>query len=142
MATIDSSHFFYTKNLYGVINQSDISLKYLLGIINSQLMNYFFKKYFTTKKKDIFPEFQKYQLDNLPIRRVDFSDKADQRRHERMIQLVDQMLVCKRQLAEVQTDKDRAFYENKYVAINRAINSLVYELYELGNEEIAIVEAG
>lgn len=141
MATIDVSHFFYTKNLYGVINQSDMSLKYVLGIINSKLMNFFFKKYFTTKKKDIFPEFQKYQLENLPIRRINFSDRTDQQRHERMIQLVDQIISCKKQLAEAQTDRDRTFYENKCAAINRNIDGLVYELYELTDEEIAIVEA-
>jgi hypothetical protein len=141
MATIDVSHFFYTKNLYGVINQSDMSLKYLLGIINSKLMNFFFKKYFTTKKKDIFPEFQKYQLDKLPIRRINFSDKTDQQRHERMVQLVNQMIVCRRQLVEVRTDRDKTFYENKCAAINRQIDSLVYELYELTNVEIDIVEA-
>lgn len=141
MATIDDSHFFYTKNLYGAINQSDMSLKYLLGILNSKLMNYFFKKYFTTKKTDIFPEFQKYQLDGLPIRRIDFSDKSDQRRHDRMIQLVDQMIDARRQAAGVQTDKVRTFYENKCAAINRQIDEMVYELYGLTNEDVAIMDA-
>lgn len=140
-ATIDSSHFFYTKNLYGVINQSDMSLKYLLGIINSKLMNFFFKKYFTTKKKDIFPEFQKYQLENLPIRSINFSDKTDQQRHERMVQLVSHMIASKKQLAEAQIDKDITFYENKCAVISRQIDNLVCELYELDGEEIAIVEA-
>ncbi|HXG07512.1 MAG TPA: TaqI-like C-terminal specificity domain-containing protein [Nitrososphaera sp.] len=140
-AALDVSHFFYTKNLYGLINRSDMSLKYLLGIINSKLMNFFFKKYFTTKKKDIFPEFQKYQLDKLPIRRIDFSDRSDRQRHEQMVHLVGQMIVCKRQLAEAQTDRDKTFYENKCAATNRQIESLVYELYEVDDSEIAIVEA-
>ena len=77
-----------------------------LGIINSRLLNFFFKKYFTTKKKDIFPEFQKYQLDNLPIRRIDFSDEADAARHDRMVRLVNHLIAGRAHLAQAHTDRD------------------------------------
>src|SRR5947207_14514755 len=84
------------KNLYGGINESAVSLKYLLGILNSKLMNFFFRKYFTTKKQDIFPEFQKYQLDNLPICVADVSKPPEKARHYEMVRLVDRMLELKK----------------------------------------------
>jgi adenine-specific DNA-methyltransferase len=58
-----------------------------------------------------------------------------------MVQLVSQMIACRKQLAEAQIDRDKTFYENKCAATNRQIESLVYELYELDDEEITIVEA-
>ncbi len=43
------------------------------------------------------------------------------------------------------TDKaecDQTFYTNKCAALDRQIDALVYELYELTDAEIAIVENG
>ena len=139
-ATFDDTGFFYTKNLYGLLNSSELSLKYLLGVINSRLMNFFFKKYFTTKKKDIFPEFQKYQLDNLPIRVLNLADSGDKDKHDKVVRLVEQFLSSQRHLSEAHTDRDKSYYENKCVAVDNQINRLVYEMYGLADEEVAIVE--
>ncbi len=139
-ATFDGKGFFYTKNLYGLLNSSGLSLKYLLGVINSRLMNFFFKKYFTTKKKDIFPEFQKYQLDNLPIRVLNLDDSGDKDKHDKVVRLVEQFLTAQGHLSEAHTDRDKSYYENKCVAVDNQINRLVYELYGLTDEEVAIVE--
>jgi hypothetical protein len=58
----------------------------------------------------------------------------------RMVQLVDQMLEAKKQLAAARSESDRNFYESKCATLDRQIDSLVYELYDLTPEEIAIVE--
>jgi len=57
-----------------------------------------------------------------------------------MVQLVDQMLEGKRQLASARTERDKTFYDNKCATLDRQIDQLVYELYDLTPEEIAIVE--
>jgi len=50
------------------------------------------------------------------------------------------MLEAKKQLVKAQTDKDKTYYENKCASLDRQIDRLVYELYGLTPEEIAIVE--
>ena len=50
-------------------------------------------------------------------------------------------MAAKKQLAQVQTDKDKTFYESKCAALDNQIDRLVYELYDLTDEEIAIVES-
>ena len=57
-----------------------------------------------------------------------------------MVQLVDQMLEAKKHLAVARSEGDKNFYESKCATLDRQIDSLVYELYELTPEEIAIVE--
>ncbi len=52
------------------------------------------------------------------------------------------MLDAKKQLAAVQTDKEKTYYENKCVSLDRQIDRLVYDLYGLTPEEIEIVEGG
>ena len=50
------------------------------------------------------------------------------------------MLASKRALQQARTDRDRHFYESKCAALDRQIDNLVFELYELTLEEMAIVE--
>jgi hypothetical protein len=76
----------------------------------------------------------------LPIRTIDFSNGYDKARHDQMVQLVDQMLEAKKQLAAARSEGDKNFYESKCSTLDRQIDSLVYELYDLTPEEIAIVE--
>jgi len=59
-----------------------------------------------------------------------------------MVNLVEQMLDAKKQLQAAKTDKDKTYYESKCNAMDRQIDNLVYELYELIEEEIKIVEEG
>jgi hypothetical protein len=51
-----------------------------------------------------------------------------------------QMLESKQQLASARTERDQTFYESKCATLDRQIDNLVYELYDLTPEEIAIVE--
>ena len=57
-----------------------------------------------------------------------------------MVNLVEQMLAAKRSLQLSRTRSDQHFYENKCAALDRKIDELVYELYELTTAEIALVE--
>lgn len=57
-----------------------------------------------------------------------------------MVALVNQMLDAKQQLTVAQTERDKTFYENKCASLDRQIDNLVYELYDLTPDEIAIVE--
>ena len=43
---------------------------------------------------------------------------------------------------KAKTDKDKTYYENKCVALDRQIDRLVYDLYGLTEDEIKIVEEG
>jgi hypothetical protein len=54
--------------------------------------------------------------------------------------LVEQMLAAKKQLAAVQSDKDKDFYTNRCDGLDRQIDALVYDLYALTPAEIKIVE--
>jgi hypothetical protein len=63
-----------------------------------------------------------------------------QARHNRMVQLVDQMLEAKKQFVTVQTERDKTLYESKCASLERQIDQMVYELYDLTDEEIVIIE--
>ena len=61
-------------------------------------------------------------------------------RHDRMVDLVNQMLDLNKNLAESKTPQEKAMLQRQIEATDRQIDQLVYELYELTPEEIAIIE--
>ncbi len=57
-----------------------------------------------------------------------------------MVQLVTTMLDLHKQLAAANTPRDKTFIERRIRDTDRQIDRLVYDLYALTDEEIAIVE--
>jgi hypothetical protein len=60
--------------------------------------------------------------------------------HDRMDAWVEQMLALHRQLAAARTPPERTVLQNQIDATDAQIDRLVYELYGLTHDEIAIVE--
>ena len=58
----------------------------------------------------------------------------------RIVQLVEQMLNLHQRLTEAQTPPAKKMIQQQIQATDRQINQLVYQLYELTDEEIDIVE--
>lgn len=121
---------------------STYSLRYLLGLLNSRLLTFWFDHKFDKFQRAIFPQFKVNELATFPIRTIDFTSPADKARHDRMVQLVEGMLMLHKQLAAAHTPHDKDRYERLIKSADREIDSLVYELYGLTPEEVAIVEGG
>ncbi len=112
---------------------NDNLLKYLLGLLNSYLMNYYCINYLAD-------DMNKSYLQKIPIRNIDFSDPNDKARHDKMGTLVERMLALHKQKADVKTDHEKNLIERQIEATDKQIDALVYELYGLTEEEIRIVE--
>ena len=78
-------------------------------------------------------------LSQLPFRAIEFSDPSDRSRHDKLVALVDKMLVLVPRLRSAKSETERATLQNAVSATDRAIDALVYELYGLTPEEIALV---
>lgn len=74
------------------------------------------------------------------VRSINFSNPADKARHDRMVRLVEQMLALHKQLAETRTGHDTNSIQRQIYATDRQTDRLVYELYGLTEEEIAVLE--
>jgi len=115
------------------------SIKYILGLLNSHLLDFYLKRISTTLRGGFFRYFTQY-LEPLPIRTIDFDDPADVARHDRMVALVERMLDLHRRLAAAKLAHEKHLLQQQIDVTDKAIDALVYELYALTPEEIAIVE--
>jgi hypothetical protein len=138
-ATILCSPLAVTGNIFTVRGSSLENELYLLGIVNSRLTAFFWKTMFADFKES-FPQVTIFSLEQLPICNLDLAKPADKARHDRMVELVEQMLAARKQLAGAQSDKDKDFYTNRCDGLDRQIDALIYDLYALTPAEIKIVE--
>jgi predicted type IV restriction endonuclease len=68
-------------------------------------------------------------------------DPGDKAGHDKMVSLVERMLDLHKRLTTAKNPNDKTRLEREIEATDRQIDQLDYELYELTEEEIKIVEA-
>jgi hypothetical protein len=137
----------YTEEEYynnpGIINciarDTQYSLLYLLGIAASRLIAYLHYGCSPKARKGVFPKILVKDVRGLPIRPIDFSNPADVAKHDGMVALVQTMLDLHQRLPQAKTPRDRELLQRQIGDTDAAIDRLVYDLYELTDEEIAIV---
>ena len=139
--TISPKGLYHNTQVYSILpsNQNLEDIKYFLGVVNSKIMWWFLSNTGNVLRGGYF-RFKTNYLKPFPIRTIDFSDPADKARHDKMVALVERMLALHKQLADVKTDHEKTLVERQIEATDRQIDTLVYELYGLTEEEIGIVE--
>jgi len=71
---------------------------------------------------------------------INFADPADKARHDRMVALVTQMLDPNKKMQDARLEQEKTLLSRQIEATDETIDKLMYELYGLTAEEIAIVE--
>jgi hypothetical protein len=126
-------------NVYKTIGDQH-SIKYLLGILNSGLVGWYWHRAYSDGKKT-FPKVKKRQILSIPIHPIDFTNSADVERHDRMVSLADKMLTLVPKRRAESNPQVVTQLDAQISATDRQIDRLVYELYGLTEEEIALVES-
>jgi SAM-dependent methyltransferase len=112
---------------------------YLLAVLNSRLSTFIFR----VTSHEI-PEKKRTQVWErialLPIYTIDFDNPDDKTRHDRMVALVTEMLELHKHLSHAKTDREKRLIMQEIDSTDRQIDSLVYGLYGLTADEIALVE--
>lgn len=113
-------------------------LRYLVAILNSRLVNFFYNAQFGGDKlQGGYLRIGPPQLKTIPIPPIE--DKADRSRHDQIVRLVVRMLEAKKHESAA-NGHAKEVATRKCAALDHRINALVYELYNLTQEEIALVE--
>jgi type I restriction-modification system DNA methylase subunit len=123
IAALDDSQFICMKNMHTInAGDSQCDLRYILGLINSALLNYFFQS-MNPERGETLAEVKKEHVEKLPIMNVPAKQQAA------IIGKVDEIMALKK--------KDTAANTNE---LEREIDFLVYEVFNLTPAEIELVE--
>lgn len=127
-ATFDSS-FFYCVNTAYIIPLDD---KFLLALMNSNLIHHYSQS-ISPSIRGGYLRFIRQYIETIPIRTNKLIQKS-------IVTLVDQLLQLNIDKANTKLDSKLSQLQNKIDYCEDKINQLVYQLYELTEEEIQLIE--
>jgi hypothetical protein len=121
IATLDTQKFVCMNNLH-IVNSKDekYNLKYILALINSKLMNFYYET-LNPEKGEVLAEVKKQNVEKLLIK------IANNKTQLIFMKRVDEILTFKSQ------GKDTT-------ALEQQIDNMVYKLYELTYQEVKIID--
>ncbi len=140
VAAIDSERFFTLDSTHVIHLKTDkISLKYLLALYNSKLMNFIYQ----SKVKEIgrvFAQVKVVNLKPLPIKLINFNDKKEFTLYNEIENLVTKIM-------QTEIEKNKRILQHEKDLLIEKIEHFTYEidkkinqLYNLSPEEIEIIE--
>jgi hypothetical protein len=142
-AVFDEDCFYTLNKLYSVQLFDNISYSYLflLGVLNSKLMSYYFRERFEEAHlRGGYLQFKKIYTSQIPIITLDLNIAKDKMSHDNFVSLVDKMLQLKLKENTEQKPQTKTILQRQIIGLDQQINHTVYLLYGLTEEEIKIVE--
>jgi adenine-specific DNA-methyltransferase len=121
IATFDNENIYTDQTVYNIshLNRNSDALKFLLGLLTSKLMFFYFKNTMYDNK-DLFPKIKRSQLLKLPV-----------------IENIDLGIVKKIDALLLKRSEEHLIEINHFES---ELDSFIYKLYRLTDEEIKIVE--
>ncbi len=139
--SLDQEGFYADQSIYLLLPKTSevYSPKYLLGILTSSLIAFYFLKT-SSDTKQTFPKIKGYQIEQLPIHTIDFSNPHEKKMHDDLVAMVEQMLELQKKYHSARLEQDKKLYKTQIDLLDQQIDSLAYKLYGLTEEEIKIIE--
>ena len=115
------------------------NIKFLLGVINSKTISFWFFYKFGKLQRKIFPQFKIKELAIFPIRNIDFTNPAEKKCHNDLVALVDVMLDLNKKL-QIAKGSRKVQIQRQVEKTDREIDELVYKLYGITEKERKVIE--
>jgi len=135
IASLDTERYYILQTINIIYSKGDLPNKYLLALLNSKLINFYYDSYFNMGS-EFTTAVATENLDLLPIK------ISSEKQQKMIILLVEKMLSLNKQLQEI-GEKDK--YKKQKIEENikntdEEINQEVYKLYGITSEEQKIIE--
>ncbi|MDI6703574.1 MAG: N-6 DNA methylase [bacterium] len=136
IGTLDTCQFYTRNSIHNTFlhpsQERNFELEYILGIINSRLMTWYYQK-LTQEASRVFPQVHIMDLKELPIKRVDLEEQR------KFVDLVNRIIKLNKELTLNHTHKKKEI-QRKIEAIDRIIDKKIYDLYGLTRNERRLIE--
>lgn len=137
---LDSKGTYAFVSGYGIsLTDQQHSPQYILALLNSRLLDFYFKKVSTPLRGGFYRTFPQF-LGQLPIRPIDLNNAAEKKLHDNLVALVDVMLTLHQCLQQA-VGAEQEQLQRQIEKTDREIDGLVYKLYGITDAERIIVEA-
>ncbi|MFT4061035.1 MAG: TaqI-like C-terminal specificity domain-containing protein, partial [Edaphocola sp.] len=132
IATLIGGNIICRNNLH-VIIANELNHKFILGILNSKLTDFYYFQ-INPERGEVLAEVKKQHVEQLPIPK----NVSDKQQNE-IIKHVEQLLKLNADKQNTTLSSQLEMIENRIEHAESKINQIVYELYELAEEEIELI---
>jgi adenine-specific DNA-methyltransferase len=127
-----------TGNVFTIRGKSLEAELFILGILNSKLIEFYWRVMFADFKTS-FPQVTIFSLSQLPLCTINFSNPEEKAAYNKIVELVDKMLETKKSLVAAQIDRDKTFFERYCEILDKQVDDVVYDLYGLSLAERSLI---
>jgi hypothetical protein len=124
---------------YGILPKSNYDPRYLIGILNSALINWFIQTSGTQMESGYYAYEARF-IRSAPIKQIEADDASSQDLHDRIVQLVDSLLHWNaRKNSRTIAPSEQNRLDREISAADAGLNQLVFRLYGCTAEEVDMV---
>jgi len=132
---------YHGRDIIAIIPNDDFEeLYYLLGLLNSKLLSWYYLVNNSSVSGEAFPKLYVSSLNTLPVKTIDQTNSSEKGGLQEMTSHVKRILDLNRKKLEIYTERDIATINQLINNIDNEIDHVVYSLYKLSEEEIGIIE--
>lgn len=139
VAALDDKQYLCLNNMHVLVSKSGgLNLYFLLGLINSRLLNWFYQT-MNPEIGEALAEVKKTNVAQLPVRNIDLNSKSDKAVYEQITILVQNMLKLCVLGNAAKTPSEQTVIARQITAVDEQIDQRVLALYGLTDEESKVV---
>jgi type I restriction-modification system DNA methylase subunit len=136
-AAYDAEGYTLIDRLYYIrVKNNKLNSKYILGILNSKLISFYYRTVFgATHLQGGYLDLKGIDLEKIPIKVISDMDQSI------MIELVDKMLTLNKKMNKINvgTNEKRSL-EEEIKKIDKEIDDFAYKIYDITDDEKKIIE--
>ncbi len=136
---LENDNFVIVDTINQLQNICEYNSKFILGILNSNLISWYgYRFIFANAIRTM--QFDNPTTEKIPFPNLDLKKKTDKKLHDLLVKLVETMLELyrRKQDSNLQTEIDTLQRRIDYT--DNEIDRIVFQLYELSEEEVKIIE--
>jgi adenine-specific DNA-methyltransferase len=138
-AVLDRSGAWTLNTLYTLVPRAGVSGALLLGLLNARLFSFYLRVVYLSDDR-LFPYLRRSQLVALPLPLLPPNNPADAARCDEIATLATELQALHTRSHAPASDATRATLEAQISVHERRIDLLVYHLFGLSDDDIALVE--
>jgi hypothetical protein len=135
------SVLYHDPGIISCLNIGETDILFLLGILNSSFLSWYHRYSSPKGIRKAFPKVLIGDIRKFPIPLMVLEDKKQKSYHDQIVHSAKQIIDLHRQIDQAKTPQTKDMLKRQIEATDKQIDQLVYELYDLTNEEIKTVES-
>lgn len=143
VAALDTENYYSFASTNLILIRDDFrdiySYELICALLNSKLINFYYVKNFTNAST-LTVNISKTFLEKIPLPLIELNNKEDKEMHDKIVTLVDNIIALNKKLSVEKNPNSITIINRQINAVDKQIDSLVYKLYNLNDEEVKIIE--